>query len=211
MFDNFSEPVAMTTNIEQTGQNAAPVSGPNLPFFIFTIICFFWLVLEDFVKIVLVMFKLMSPHEDPEVDEGLGTYFECVPNYMRKAAYAEECYKRGKLNIKTMSDRNFEKLRNTKGGKKAIEGSSTYNLVNDTRYFEAFCFDRVQDRDTPEEELLSDLITQMLYLGYVKEGNMSKIFDDTQSALGKVRAITKAKHAARMTSKNGQGKSTGTT
>jgi len=78
---------------------------------------------------------------------------------MRKAAYAEECYKRGKLNIKTMNDRNFEKLRTTVGGKKMIETSTTYNLIQDMRYREAFCYDPVQDRDTPEEEMLSDLIT----------------------------------------------------
>lgn len=119
---------------------------------------------------------------------------------MRKAAYAEECYKRGKLNIKTMNDRNFEKLRTTVGGKKMIEGSSNYNLIQDTRYREAFCFDPVQTRDTPEEEMLSDLITQMIYLGYMKEGNMSKVFDDTKNALVKARANKKAKHGSRMSS-----------
>merc|ERR1719272_2403877 len=60
MFDNFSEPMEFTSNVTVTGQTAAPVSGPNLPFFIFTIVCFFWICFEDCMKIILVKLHLMS-------------------------------------------------------------------------------------------------------------------------------------------------------
>lgn len=95
------------------------------------------------MKKLMVRIRVMSPFEEPEVNEGLGTYFECVPSYQRRAAYAEEAYKRGKLNIKTMSDHTFERLRTTVGGKKLMEGPNSYNLMMDTRYLEGFCYDPV--------------------------------------------------------------------
>lgn len=61
----------------------------------------------------MVKLHMMSPYEDPKVSEELGTYFETVPNFARRASYAEESYKRGKLNIRTMDDKTYEALRNT--------------------------------------------------------------------------------------------------
>jgi len=91
----------------------------------------------------MVAAHAMTPFEEPSINEGLGTYFECVPNYQRRAAYAEEAYKRGKLNIKTMPDHSFESLRTTSGGKKLMQGPTSYNLMQDNRYIEGFCYDPV--------------------------------------------------------------------
>jgi len=197
IFDNVAIPQNLTSDVEITGQTAAPTGLPNLPFFVFFIIFTLWLFFNSCCKKLMIKLRLMSPEEDPEVNEGLGTYFQCVPNYMRKSAYAEECYKREKLGLKTMSDANLEKLRTTKGGKKMIEGPSTYNLIMDIRYKEAFCYDAVADRDTPEEEALSDLITQMLYLGYVREGSYDKVFDNMKGMLQAKRQAKKNRSQGR--------------
>jgi len=50
----------------------------------------------------------------------------------------------------------------------------------------------------------------MLYLGYVKEGDMSKVFENTEHALKKARENKKAKHGSRMSSSEYK-KGTGTT
>ena len=55
----------------------------------------------------MVKCKIMSPWEEPEVNEGLGTYFECVPAFVRKCEVAQELYSRNKLNIQTMNDGEF--------------------------------------------------------------------------------------------------------
>jgi hypothetical protein len=143
IFANFAATRDFTNDIEYTGEYATPVSGPNLPFFCFFIIGVLWLFFESCVKTVMVKCRTMTPFEEPEVNEGLGTYFECVPNYQRRAAYAEEAYKQGKLNIRTMHAHQFESLRTTNGGKKVMEGPTSYNLMQDTRYLEGFCYDPV--------------------------------------------------------------------
>jgi len=151
---------------------------------------------------IMVKLHMMSPFEDPKINEELGTYFDCVPNFARRAAYAEESYKRGKLNIRTMDDKTYEALRNTQGKKKLIEGPCSYNLQMDLRYIEGFCYDPVQDRDTPEEEILSDLITEMCFLGYTRENDMTKLFEDTCGAILKARTAKKLKGQNRNLSKN---------
>lgn len=52
----------------------------------------------------------MLEKEDIEVDEGLGSYYECVPAFTRKAMVAEELYNRKLLGLKTMTDEVLGKL-----------------------------------------------------------------------------------------------------
>jgi hypothetical protein len=56
----------------------------------------------------------MLEKEDIEVNEELGTYYECVPSFKRKSMVAEEYYSRKYLGMKTMSDECLYKLANTK-------------------------------------------------------------------------------------------------
>ena len=56
--------------------------------------------------------------DDDDVDEDLGTYFECVSPDDRKRWYTEEVYNRSKLGIETMTERTITKLREVKKGKK---------------------------------------------------------------------------------------------
>lgn len=56
-----------------------------------------------------------------------------------------------------------------------------YSMVSDNRYLAAFSYVPVELRDLPEEEDLSDPITQMLYMGYVKES--SNMFNMNMQAL----------------------------
>lgn len=83
-----------------------------------------------------------------------------------------------------------------------IEGPCSYNLQMDLRYEEGFCYDPVQDRDTAEEEILSDLITEMCFLGYTRENDTSKLFEDTRSAILAARKAKKLKAQNRKVSKH---------
>lgn len=80
-----------------------------------------------------------------------------------------------------MDEDNYESLRTSVGKKKLMSGPSTYSMVSDQRYLAAFSYVPVQLRDLPEEEDLSDPITKMLFMGYVKES--SNMFDMNMKAL----------------------------
>jgi len=152
-----------------TDHDAAPQSGPELPLFIFSIFFFVWIFLARWGKMCMVKCRLMSPWEEPEVNEKLGTYFECVPAFARKCQLAQELYSRNKLNIKTIEDGNLDNLRTEIGKKKIITGPSTYNMQDDQRYLASFSYVPVELRDLPEEEDISDPITQMLFMGFLRK------------------------------------------
>lgn len=81
--------------------------------FIFWIVFVLFVLFASCIRDIMVKLHLMTPFEDPEVNEELGTFFETVPNIIRRASFAEESYKRGKLNIRTMDDDTYEAMRNT--------------------------------------------------------------------------------------------------
>lgn len=79
-------------------------------------------------------------------------------------------------------------MRTVAGKKKLITGTPTYNMFDDQRYIAAFNYIPVELRDNPEEEQLTDPITKMLYMGYVKENDVSHLsMSNMKRLLGKSR------------------------
>jgi hypothetical protein len=79
----------------------------------------------------------MLEKEDIEVDEDMGSYYECVPAFTRKAMVAEELYNRKLLGIKTLTDDVLYKLQHTKAPEKRqdqmkmMTGPPDYNMLTD--------------------------------------------------------------------------------
>ena len=109
--------------------------------------------------------------DDEDVDEDLGTYFECVSPEDRKRWYAEEVYNSSKLGIETMTPKTLQKIRTVQKGKKQIRSTPNYEILSDYKYISAFQFVPIALRNTREETIVSDLITQIMYMGYIKAGN----------------------------------------
>jgi len=62
---------------------------------VFFVITFFTTIISR----CLVKCRCMAEEEEVEVDEKLGSYFECVPSKFRKRWLAEEVYMRKELGI----------------------------------------------------------------------------------------------------------------
>ena len=108
--------------------------------------------------------------DEDDVDEDLGTYFECVSPDDRKRWYTEEMYNRSKLGINTMTEKTLEKLRTVKKGKKVIRSTPNYEILSNDKYIANFQFVPIALRNTDEETIVSDLITRIMYMGYIKAG-----------------------------------------
>lgn len=96
-----------------TGHTAAPVMGPDLPLFIAGILFAVVMLLNVwglFDKCMQAM-KLMDIQETVEVNEELGTYYQCIPAWTRKSMLAEEAHLRHVLKAKAFSNQNMEYMR----------------------------------------------------------------------------------------------------
>jgi len=80
----------------------------------------------------------MEKDEDVEVDENLGSYFECLSVADRKIWLAEEANNSRRLNFRTVGDWTFEKLRTTFGGKKVVKNAPNYEILANPNYQAAF-------------------------------------------------------------------------
>ena len=80
----------------------------------------------------------MTEKEDVEVDEDLGSYFECVPTYYKKRWVAEEVYMRKCLGLKTLSNRALHRIRTTRGKNKTLKNSPNYEVLSNDKYVAMF-------------------------------------------------------------------------
>lgn len=73
---------------------------------------------------------LMQKKEDAEVDENLGSYYECVSIRDRKRWYVEELYNNKRLGIKTIDENALERLRTTKPKDKKLKNAYNYEILS---------------------------------------------------------------------------------
>ena len=90
--------------------------------------------------------------------------------YDRKTWFTEELYNRNKLGINTMTDKTLEKLRTIKPRKRTIKSTPNYEILSNDKYIAAYQFVPIALRNTEEEIKVSDLITQIMYMGYIRAG-----------------------------------------
>ena len=137
-----------------------------LPMFIFGVVFFIGLFFNDFFFSILVKLRICKSQQEAEVDEKLGTYFECLTPYQRKIWYLEEKHLQKNLKIHTIDDLALENLRNCKSGSKQIKDCYNYEILTNGKYADDFQFTPLELRDTPEEKEASDLIMRLLLLAY---------------------------------------------
>ena len=79
-----------------------PSGNQALPLFIVGFLYVIGIIFSDFSKKILKKCHLLHEPKDFDVDEGLGTYFECLSLWHRKSWIANELHSVDKLGISTM-------------------------------------------------------------------------------------------------------------
>lgn len=133
---------------------------------LFTTFCF---VFKTLVFGLLYKYKVIEEEEEDEVDEGLGTYWECLNHHDRREWMLDELNMQKNLNIQTIDDEAFYELRDGKPGKKLMSTTPNYEMVSNPKYAEAFQYVPIHFRDTEEEKETSNMVLTILNLAYVPE------------------------------------------
>lgn len=97
------------------------------------------------------------------VDEAIDPYFESLTATDQKQWYANEVYLQNKLQIKTLSDENLEKLRTNQKSNKVIQGCPNYDILFNPDYQHIFHYIPLCQRHS-DEDTISDVITKLFYL-----------------------------------------------
>ena len=138
IFSNVIVPLEFTSRTLGTDHSGDPDLGQELPLFI--VGC--CMLVYFFVWSPIVYFFRTKGYcrggEDEDVDEDLGTYFQCVSPDDRKRWVAEEVYNRHKLGINTMTDKTLEKLRTVKSKERVIAGTPNYEILSNDKYIASF-------------------------------------------------------------------------
>jgi len=121
---------------------------------------------------------------DKDVEENIDFYWRSLEGSDQKNMYADEVYKRNKFGIKGLSDAALEILRTTdrrirpkkagedskKAPPKYIHGDSTYDMLTNIEYQQAFQYQTLDMRNQKEDFEMCDMITQALHI----DPNVSK-------------------------------------
>ena len=75
-----------------------------------------------------------------DIDEGLGTYWECIRGQDQKRWFVKEAHHYTKLKIRTIDTDAYENLRTTKRGKKYISNIYNYDILTNFRYADEFFY-----------------------------------------------------------------------
>lgn len=134
----------------------------------------------------------MQKKEDAEVDENLGSYYECVSIRDRKRWYVEELYNNKRLGIKTIDENALERLRTTKPKDKKLKNAYNYEILSNQKYAALFQFSPIDIRDEGPETLVSDMVTRIMFLGNTHEDHKEFNFGDVTKQVAK-KPATKSK------------------
>jgi hypothetical protein len=138
IFNNVTNPLSFANVPIITGHTIAPNLSVDLPLFIGGLFVVFVLVCTDIFSKCLVKCKIMEAESEIEVDEKLGSYFECLSVIDRKIWMAEEANNSGRLGIQSIGNWTMEKLRTTYGGKKVVKNAPNYEILANPNYQASF-------------------------------------------------------------------------
>ena len=126
---------------------------------------------NDAALSILNKFGIMMPKDEDEVDEGLGTYWECLDKHDRRVWYLDETHMQKNLGITTLDAKAYRILKEDKPGKKTMPTTPNYEIVSNPRYAAAFQYVPIDFRDTEEERETSDMVLKILNLAYTPESD----------------------------------------
>lgn len=124
---------------------------------------------DDITMQMLRAVGIAKEEEEDEVDEGLGTYWECLDEHDRLVWYLDETHLRKQLNITTIDDESYNLLKDGKPGKKQMRTTPNYEIISNPRYAERFQYVPIDFRDTEEEKENANMVAKILNLAYVPE------------------------------------------
>jgi hypothetical protein len=75
------------------------------------VLFFIAIFFNDLFMKILIKIGVATKKEDDEVDEQLGTYFQCLSKFQRRVWYLEEKHLQKAHGIYTLSDEAMEQLR----------------------------------------------------------------------------------------------------
>ena len=127
------------------------------------------LVFGRFIVFVLkrsgVFSKTTKLDQDLDVNENLPAYWSCIPGEEQKVWYTKEVYLREVMDLKTIDEKQLEKLRTFKRGKKKFAGSVNYDILSNRFYADAFQYQSMDARNEPGDFESSDMVLKALYTG----------------------------------------------
>lgn len=146
-----------------------PSGNQALPCFIVGILILISFCLDSVFVKILKKVGLYHEEVDYDVDENLGSYFQCISTWDKKQWLAQEVHSNQALNIWTMGEWTREQLRTVKSHKnKQLKNTPSYEIIQNDLYQEGFQFTPLERCDTPQEKVVSDMIVKVLYMGYWK-------------------------------------------
>lgn len=185
IFTNESYEIYRTTEAVQTGHKMwSFAANSGLPLFLCGLIMGFLIFFNDLALSVLNKWGIMLPEAEDEVDEGLGTYWQCLNEHDRREWYLDETHMRKNLNLITLDEEAYDKLKNEKPGNKVMNTTANYEMVSNPKYAEQFQYCPIDFRDTEEEKETSNMVLKILNLAYTPEEHI-KSFDFKGTASSK--------------------------
>jgi len=97
-----------------------------------------------------------------DIDENLGSYWECLTGTDQKRWFTKECHLQKRLNISTVDRIGFESLRTRNRKKKYISNICNYDILQNLGYADQFFYSQMAIR---KENETSDFISRLIYLG----------------------------------------------
>ena len=96
------------------------------------------------------------------VNERLDEYWKCLNGLDQKRWFAKETHLRKALNMKTINDRSYQKLKNSKRGSKYIINLINYDILQNWSYADKFYYTQMDRR---VENASSDFVASLIYYG----------------------------------------------
>jgi len=134
IFDNVANPLLHSNDPITTGHTVYPSMSVDLPLFIVGCVVAFAVIFTDLFRVCLVKMKIMTEEKEVEVDEKLGSYFECLTDAARKRWIAEEANNSSKLGIQTVGNWTMNKLAQTVRRTKMVKNVPNYEILANPSY-----------------------------------------------------------------------------
>lgn len=135
IFDNFVEGRTYKSDPVVTDHTGYQLRiDQTLPLFISSVLMVVLLLGTGILPYILIKLGLIEPYQEAEVDEGLGTYTQCLGSKVRKAWLIEEMHMRKKFGAETVNASFFDKLKYPKQEgvvtKKRIRSTPNYEITS---------------------------------------------------------------------------------
>ena len=113
--------------------------------------------------------KIYKHREPMDLDENLGTFFQCIDPWNSKLWYTKQMHMRKNLGIRMMEDWQLDRLCNSFNYKKHMGGCVNYDILSNYKYTKLFAYVPIELRDTPEEKATSDSLEVILNAAFVPD------------------------------------------